>query len=58
MIFDEKYLVNSIDFQYNIDNKRFMQSSGIHIFIGTYRQLTLILLSILLIFDINYYVTI
>ena len=53
MIFDEKYfyrllsainsnvdfIVNSIDFRYNIDNKAFMQSSGIYIFIGAYRQL-------------------
>ena len=31
--------VNSIDFQYNIDNKAFMLSSGIYIFIGAYQQL-------------------
>ena len=41
-------------FWYNIDSKTFMHSSEVNIFIGAYRQLitTLILLSILLIFDI------
>ena len=53
VIFDEKYfyrlllainsnvdfIVNSIDFQYNMDNKTFMQSSEIYIFIGAYQQL-------------------
>ena len=64
VIFDEKYLliininvdfiINSIDFQYNMDNKTCIQSSAINIFIGAYRQLIamLILLSILSIFDI------
>ena len=63
VIFDEKYfyrlllainsnidfIVNSIDFWYNMNNKTFMQSSGINIFIGTYQQLIamLILLSTL-----------
>ena len=43
-----------VDFRYNIDNKTFMQSSEVNIFIGAYQQLitTLVLLSILLIFDI------
>ena len=53
------FIVNSIDFQYNIDNKTFMQSSEINILIGAYRQLTttLILLSILLIFDTIWTIT-
>ena len=33
------FIVNSIDFRYNIDNKAFMQSSGDIYFIGAYRQL-------------------
>ena len=68
MIFDENYfyrllsainsnvdfIVNSTDFRYNLDSKTFMQSLEINILISAYRQLisTLILLSILLIFDI------
>ena len=63
MIFNKKYfyrllsainsnIVNSIDFWYNMDDKTFMQSSGINVFIGAYWQLTMsILLSILLIFN-------
>ena len=31
--------VNSIDFLYNIDNKAFMLSSRIYVFIGAYRKL-------------------
>ena len=33
------FIVNSIDFRYNIDNETFMQSSEIIILIGTYWQL-------------------
>ena len=58
MIFDEKYfytllsainsnvdfIVNSIVFQYNMDNKTFMQSSEISIFIGAYQQLIAMLI--------------
>ena len=33
------FIVNYIDFQYNMDNKTFMQSSEIYIFIGAYQQL-------------------
>ena len=63
MIFEEKYfyrflsainsnvdsIVNSIDSRYNMDNKTFMQSLAINIFISVYRQVTaiLILLSIM-----------
>ena len=41
------FIVNSIDFRYNIDNKAFIQSLEINIFIDVYPQLiTLILFSI------------
>ena len=65
--FDEKYfyrlllainynidfIVNSIDFRYNMDNKTFMQSSGINVFIGAYQQLIAMLI---LLFQYNIYI--
>ena len=64
VIFNKKYIyrclsainnnVDSVNFQYNMDNKTYMNSSAINIFIGAYQQSTamLILPSILSIFDI------
>ena len=38
------FIINSIDYRYNMDNKTFMQSSGINILIGAYWQLTAMLI--------------